>query len=309
MSTAAEEAPTTQTAVIGLGAMGLPIAQRLAESLPVTVFDPDASRTPAAAQAGARVAVSAAGAVAGCGVVLIVVRTLAQARDALFGPDGAAAGLRPGAVVVLTSTVGTAGAEELAAGLGEHGAELLDMPMSGGPARARRGDLLIMIGGSDRAVAAARPVTNLLASTAARAGTKPGDGQAMKTVNQLLCGVHIAAAAEALTLARALGLDPAATVATLGAGAASSFMLADRGPRIAAALAGEPPPVLSRTDIFVKDLGIVAGAGAAAGVALPVAAAAHQLYLLAEAAGLGEADDSAIATLLASRARDHAVPE
>jgi 3-hydroxyisobutyrate dehydrogenase len=254
------------------------------------------------------VAATAAGAVAGCGVVLIVVRTLAQARDALFGPDGAAAGLRPGAVVVLTSTVGPAGAQELAAGLGEHGPELLDMPMSGGPARARRGDLLVMIGGSDRAVAAAGQVTGLLASTAARAGTKPGDGQAMKTVNQLLCGVHIAAAAEALTLARALGLDPAAAVATLGAGAAGSFMLADRGPRIAAALAGEPPPVLSRTDIFVKDLGIVAGAGAAAGVALPVAAAAHQLYLLAQAAGLGEADDSAIATLLASRDQDRNGP-
>jgi 3-hydroxyisobutyrate dehydrogenase len=131
----------------------------------------------------------------------------------------------------------------------------------------------------------------------------------MKTVNQLLCGVHIAAAAEALTLARALGLDPAAAVATLGAGAASSFMLADRGPRIAGALAGQPPPVLSRADIFVKDLGIVADAGAAAGVALPVAAAAHQLYLLAQAAGLGEADDSAIATLLASRAGDHVAPE
>jgi 3-hydroxyisobutyrate dehydrogenase len=233
MSSAEEEAPMEQTAVIGLGAMGLPIAQRLAESLPVTVFDPDVGRTSAAAQAGARVAATAAGAVAGCGVVLIVVRTLAQARDALFGPDGAAAGLRPGAVVVLTSTVGPAGAQELAAGLGEHGPELLDMPMSGGPARARRGDLLVMIGGSDRAVAAAGQVTGLLASTAARAGTKPGDGQAMKTVNQLLCGVHIAAAAEALTLARALGLDPAAAVATLGAGAAGSFMLADRGPRIA----------------------------------------------------------------------------
>ena len=176
------------------------------------------------------------------------------------------------------------------------------MPMSGGPVRARRGDLLVMIGGSDRAVAAAQPVIGLLASTAARVGTRPGDGQAMKTVNQLLCGVHIAAAAEALTLARALGLDPGAALATLGAGAAASFMLADRGPRIAAALTGQPPPVLSRTDIFVKDLGIVAGAGAAAGVALPVAAAAHQLYLLAQAAGLGEADDSAIATLLAGDA-------
>src|SRR5262245_56652318 len=88
--------PMEQTAVIGLGAMGLPIAQRLAESLPVGVFDPNAGRASTAAQAGARVAATAAGAASGCGVVLIVVRTLAQARDALFGPDGAAAGLRPG---------------------------------------------------------------------------------------------------------------------------------------------------------------------------------------------------------------------
>ena len=95
-------------------------------------------------------------------------------------------------------------------------------------------------------------------------------------------------------------------MATLGA--ASSFMLGRPGTADRLRLAGQPPPVLSRTDIFVKDLGIVAGAGAAAGVALPVAAAAHQLYLLAQAAGLGEADDSAIATLLASRAQDRNGP-
>jgi len=292
-----------QVAVVGLGAMGLPIAQRLAEDLPVVVYDVAADRTAAAAAAGASVAATAADAARGSDVVLIVVRTLAQARDALFGPDGAAAGLRPGAVVVLTSTVGTAGAQALADRLGQYQAELLDMPMSGGPARARRGDLLVMLGGSDRAVAAARPVTDRLASTAARVGERPGDGQAMKTVNQLLCGVHIAAAAEALTLARALGLDPAAALETLGAGAASSFMLADRGPRIAAALAGEEPEVRSRTDIFVKDMGIVLDAGTGAGVALPVAGAAHQLYLLAQAAGQGAADDSAIATMLAPAAR------
>jgi 3-hydroxyisobutyrate dehydrogenase len=292
-----------QVAVVGLGAMGLPIAQRLAEDLPVVVCDVAADRTAAAAAAGASVAATAAAAARGSDVVLIVVRTLAQAQDALFGPDGAAAGLRPGSVVVLTSTVGTAGAQALADRLGQYQAELLDLPMSGGPARARRGDLLVMIGGSDRAVTAARPVIDRLASTAARVGERPGDGQAMKTVNQLLCGVHIAAAAEALTLARALGLDPAAALETLGAGAASSFMLADRGPRIAATLAGEEPEVRSRTDIFVKDLGIVMDAGTGAGMALPVAGAAHQLYLLAQAAGQGAADDSAIATLLGPAAR------
>ncbi len=288
-----------EVAVIGLGAMGLPIAQRLAGELPVTVFDVAPDRTAAAAAAGASVAATAADAVRGSAVVLLVVRTLAQAEEALFGPGGAAAGLRPGAVVVLTSTVGTAGARTLAERLGEHQAELLDMPMSGGPARAGRGELLVLIGGSDRAVAVAQPVIDLLASTAARVGTRPGDGQAMKTVNQLLCGVHIAAAAEALTLARALGLDPAAALETLGAGAAGSFMLADRGPRVAAALAGRSPEVRSRADIFVKDMGIVLEAGTSAGIALPVAGAAHQLYLLAQAAGQGAADDSTIATLLA----------
>jgi 3-hydroxyisobutyrate dehydrogenase len=289
-----------QVAVVGLGAMGLPMAQRLAGALPVTVYDVAPARAAVAAAAGATVAATAAEAAAGSAVVLIAVRTLAQARDALFGPAGIAAGLRPGAVVVLASTVGVDGARGLASQLAEYNAELLDMPMSGGPARARRGDLLVMLGGSDQAVAAARPVIDALASTAARAGTRPGDGQAMKTVNQLLCGVHIAAAAEALALARALGLDPAAVLDTLGAGAAASFMLADRGPRIAQALDGEQPEVLSRADIFVKDMGIVLDAGIGAGLALPVAAAAHQLYLLAQAAGLGSADDSTVATLLAA---------
>jgi 3-hydroxyisobutyrate dehydrogenase len=289
-----------QVAVVGLGAMGLPMAQRLAGALPVTVYDVAPARAAVAAAAGATVAATAAEAAAGSAVVLIAVRTLAQARDALFGPAGIAAGLRPGAVVVLASTVGVDGARGLASQLAEYHAELLDMPMSGGPARARRGDLLVMLGGSDQAVAAARPVIDALASTAARAGTRPGDGQAMKTVNQLLCGVHIAAAAEALALARALGLDPAAVLDTLGAGAAASFMLADRGPRIAQALDGEQPEVLSRADIFVKDMGIVLDAGIGSGLALPVAAAAHQLYLLAQAAGLGAADDSTVATLLAA---------
>src|SRR3984957_8049591 len=163
-----------QLAVIGLGAMGLPIAQRLAETLPVVVFDVTPDRVAVAAGAGATAVPTAAEAGRDSDVVLIAVRTLAQARDALFGPAGAATTLRAGAVVGLSSTVGAAGARELAAELGQHHAELLDMPVSGGPARARRGDLLVMVGGSDRAVAAARPVIDMLASTTARGGTPPG---------------------------------------------------------------------------------------------------------------------------------------
>jgi 3-hydroxyisobutyrate dehydrogenase len=288
----------TVVAVIGLGAMGLPMTARLAAHLPVVAYDPVEQRLALARAAGARTAASPAEAVAGAGVVVLAVRTLGQVESALFGAGGAAAGLAPGSVVVLTSTVGVPGARRVAERLAGHGAELVDLPVSGGPKRAGDGDLLVLVGGSDTAVAAARPVIDLLASTVAVVGPNPGDGQAMKTVNQLLCGVHIAAAAEALALAKGLGLDPLVALSTLGAGAAESFMLANRGPRIVQCLDGEEPAVLSRLDIFVKDMGIVTDAGRANGVPTPLAAAAEQLYRLAEAAGLASSDDSALARLL-----------
>jgi 3-hydroxyisobutyrate dehydrogenase len=285
-------------AVIGLGAMGLPMATRLASTLPVAVFDPVAERVSLAGQAGARPATTPALAARGAGVVLLAVRNGAQVEAALFGENGAASTLDPASVVVLTSTVGVDAARAVAGRIAEMGAEFLDLPVSGGPARAGEGDLLALRGGGDEAVRRAQPVVDLLASTVAVVGPHPGDGQAMKVVNQLLAGVHIAAAAEALALAKGLGLDPQAALDALGSGAAASFMLANRGPRIVEALAGGTPEVLSRVDIFVKDMGIVADAGRAAGVALPVAAAAEQLYRLGLLAGLGARDDSMIATLV-----------
>jgi 3-hydroxyisobutyrate dehydrogenase len=288
----------TRVAMIGLGAMGLPMTLRLAAHLPVTAYDPIADRMALARQAGAATASTPAEAANGADVVVLAVRTLAQVESALFEVDGAATELAPGAVVVLTSTVGVPGARRVAARLSELGADLVDMPMSGGPKRAGEGDLLLLVGGSDTAIDAARPVIDLLASTVAVVGPNPGDGQAMKTVNQLLCGVHIAAAAEALALSRGLGLDPEVALQTLGAGAAASFMLANRGPRIVQCLNGEEPAVLSRLDIFVKDMGIVADAGRAIGVPLPLASATEQLFRLGEAAGLAASDDSALSRLL-----------
>jgi 3-hydroxyisobutyrate dehydrogenase len=138
-----------------------------------------------------------------------------------------------------------------------------------------------------------------MASTLKRVGPRPGDGQCMKTVNQLLCGVHIAAAAEALALARALGLDPAAALETLGAGAAASFMLGDRGPRMLRAYDEGGAEVRSRLDIFVKDMGIVTTAARGVGVSTPLAAAAEQVYLLGQAHGMAACDDSSVITVLA----------
>lgn len=120
----------------------------------------------------------------------------------------------------------------------------------------------------------------------------------MKTVNQLLCGVHIAAAGEALALAGELGLDQKLALDVLMAGAASSFMLGDRGPRAIQAYEGEEAEVRSRVDIFVKDMGIVTSAAKSVGMPVPVAAAAEQLYLSAYANGQAAMDDSSVITIV-----------
>ncbi len=216
---------------------------------------------------------------------------------ALFDVDGVAETLRPGGIVVLTSTVGPDAARATANRLAERGIGLVDAPVSGGPARAGTGDLLIVVGAGETDLAASRPLLDQLASTLTVVGPNPGDGQALKAINQLLAGVHIAAAAEAVALARGLGLDPAVVIDALAKGAAGSFMLADRGPRMLQAYDGGAE-VRSRLDIFVKDMGIVSGIAKDAHIPVPLAAAAHQLYLLGERAGLGAADDSSIVTLL-----------
>jgi 3-hydroxyisobutyrate dehydrogenase len=304
-----EETPAGyRVAVLGLGAMGLPMAARLATRLDVRGFDPVSERLALAKEAGVRPFDTARDAVAGADAVLLAVRNGTQLDEVLFGGTGVAEVLRPGAVVVLGSTVGTEAIPGTVERLAALGVDLVDAPLSGGPARAGAGDLLIVVGASPAARERARPVLELLASTLTVVGDHPGDGQALKTVNQLLCGVHIAAAAEALALADALGLDRQKTLAALEAGAAGSFMLSNRGPRMLQAYAEEGSEegaeVLSRLDIFVKDMGIVGRAARAAGMPAPVAAAAEQLYLLGAAQGLGAEDDSAVIRVVAPTRRE-----
>lgn len=290
---------TTTVAVIGLGAMGLPMATRLAERFDVRGFDIAADRLALAADKGVTPAASAIDAVSTARAVLVAVRTGAQLHELLFGGNGLADHLADGSVVILTSTVGTEGIDAIAERLGAQGVQLVDAPLSGGPVRAGEGDLLIVVGADPAALETARPVLEQLASTLSVVGDKPGDGQAMKTVNQLLCGIHIAAAAEALALADALGLDRHRALDALTAGAANSFMLANRGPRALEAYDTDGAEVLSRLDIFVKDLGIVGDAARRAHLSTPVAAAAEQLFLLGEAQGLGALDDSAVIRVVA----------
>ena len=296
-------------AVLGLGAMGLPMAANLAGRFPVRGFDVVAERRALAERAGVAPTGTAAEAVAGADVVLIAVRDRAQLEELLFGEAGIAPHMARGAVVLLTSTVGDAGVRAVAPRLAGAGLRFVDAPVSGGPARAGDGDLLVVVGADDDAWAAAEDVLDAMASTLVRVGDAPGDGQAMKTVNQLLCGVHIAATGEALALARALGLDAEVALKALMSGAASSFMLGDRGPRMLQVYdedAGGPHDVEVRATLntFVKDMGIVSSAAKGAGLSTPVAAAAEQLYLQGAAHGLGDRDDSSVITVVAPPEKD-----
>jgi 3-hydroxyisobutyrate dehydrogenase len=287
----------TNIAVIGLGAMGLPMATHLATAFSVTGFDPFEPRRQLAAESGIVAEATPEGASRNADIALLAVRDQSQAESAIFDKDGVLQSLRPGSPVILTSTIGPEGARGLADKLADAGYPLVDAPISGGPARAGNGDLLIVVGATPDALAAARPVLDHLASTLTIVGPRPGDGQALKTINQLLAGIHIAAAAEAIALARGLELDPAVVINALAKGAAGSFMFSDRGPRMLQAYTGGAE-VKSRVDIFVKDMGIVTSVGRACHVPLPLAAAAEQLYLIAEAAGLGAQDDSSVVTIL-----------
>lgn len=288
----------TVVAVVGLGAMGLPMATRAATQFEVWGCDLSPERLALAEAAGIHATASADEAVAGADAVILAVRNGAQLEDVLFGAHGIAPALAPGAVVIMTSTVGVGSIPDVAARLAAGGVGFVDAPLSGGPVRAGQGDLLIVVGASEKDRTAVMPILQCLASTLTIVGDRPGDGQALKTVNQLLCGVHIAAAAEALALAERLGLDPRAALDALSAGAADSFMLRNRGERMLEILEGASPEVLSRLDIFVKDMGIVGDAARTAGLATPVAASAEQLYLLGQAAGLAAEDDSAVIRVL-----------
>lgn len=288
-------------AVLGLGAMGLPMASHLAKTFEVTGFDPFEERRTLATEHGVAVADSAPVAASGADFVLIAVRNAAQLEEVLHGPSGVVPVLEPGAAIILTSTVGAEAVEAEADRLAETDIGLVDAPVSGGPVRAGEGDLLVTCGATPEVWEVARPVLDEMAGTLVLVGDAPGKGQSMKTVNQLLCGVHIAAAGEALALAGKLGLDQRMVLDALMAGAAQSFMLGNRGPRAIEAWEGIEPEVCSRLDIFVKDMGIVTAAAKRAGISVPVAAAAEQLYVLGNAQGRGGDDDSTVIRVVSAK--------
>lgn len=279
----------TTVTFIGIGAIGLPMATQLARAgFDVTAVDTDADRLSEAAAAGMRTAADLTAAV-GSEVVLCMVASPQQLRAVTLGDDGVLARMAHGGTLVVMSTVGPACLAELVA---EARPEviILDVPVTGGVARARTGELLLFASGPHEALDRVRPVLDALGSVI-EVGAEAGRGQAVKAVNQLLCSVHLVAAAEALALAEALGLDPADVLPAVAGGAGGSWMLTDRGPRM---LRGHDAEVTSAVGIFVKDSGLVAEVAAAAGLDTPMLEAAAARLQAAADAGWAQQDDSQV---------------
>jgi len=208
----------------------------------------------------------------------------------LFGDNGAAGALKKDGLVMQCATVPAAFARALGERLAKRGIGLLDAPMSGGRARAESGELTFMASGSPKAFAAAESILAATSAKVFRLGDAAGIGSLVKTVNQLLAGVHIATAAEAIALAAKAGADTRAVYEVISASAGNSWMFGNRVPHM---LDDDYSP-LSAVEIFVKDLGLVLNTGHELRLPLPMAAAAHQLFLAAAGAGWGRLDDAAV---------------
>jgi putative dehydrogenase len=280
--------------VVGLGAMGAGMAASLRRAgLSLHVCDVRPGVAEAFAREGGTAHPDAAALAAACRVVVSVVVNAEQTESVLFGSAGVAGvvqALAPGSVFVMCSTVDPRQSIAWEARLAERGLLYLDAPISGGAARAAAGEITMMISGRPEAQALAEPALQAMAARVYRLGDRAGPGSQVKIINQLLAGVHIAAAAEAMALGLREGVDPAALYEVITHSAGNSWMFENR---MAHVLAGDYSP-LSAVDIFVKDLGLVLDTARATRFPLPLASTAHQMFMQASSAGHGREDDSAV---------------
>ncbi|MBB5445565.1 MULTISPECIES: L-threonate dehydrogenase [unclassified Paraburkholderia] len=277
--------------VIGLGAMGLGVARSLLRAgFRVHACDLRRDALQAFVDEGGIGCATPAELGAQCEVVITLVVNAAQTEAVLFGEHGALAAMKPGGVVIASATVAPEFASDLGQRVEAAGLQMLDAPVSGGAARAASGEMTMMTSGPAAAYAACEDVLAAIAGNVYRLGATHGAGSKVKIINQLLAGVHIAAAAEAMALGLREGVDPHALYDVITDSAGNSWMFENRVPHI---LAGDYTP-LSAVDIFVKDLGLVLDTARRTKFPLPLSAAAHQMFMMASTAGHGGEDDSAV---------------
>ncbi len=277
--------------IIGLGAMGKGMASSLRRAgYHVHVCDVRLEAAQAFATEGGVACANPAEVAEHCEVVVSVVVNAAQTEAVLFGDGGAAAALRRGSVFVMCSTVDPNWSIALESRLAETGILYLDAPISGGAAKAASGQMTMMTAGTAEAYAKVGAALDAMAAKVYRLGDKAGAGSKVKIINQLLAGVHIAAAAEAMALGIREGVDAKDIYEVITNSAGNSWMFENR---MAHVLAGDYTP-LSAVDIFVKDLGLVLDTARSSKFPLPLSATAHQMFMQASSAGHGREDDSAV---------------
>jgi len=291
--------------VVGLGSMGLGMATSLVKrGIAVSGYDLNPAAAAQLVQAGGRSADSAAEAARGADALVVVVVNADQTEAVLFGDGAAAREMQPDGVIAACATMAPQDARRLADKASASGLLYLDAPISGGAVKAAAGQLTIMASGSPEAFEKAHPVLEAMAGTVHRLGDAAGIGASFKMVNQLLAGVHIAAACEAITFAARLGLDLPTVYEVITGSAGNSWMFENRVPHI---LEGDYSP-RSAIDIFIKDLGIVSDMGRHEKFPLQLSATALQLFLATAAAGMGRDDDASVARMIA-RLTGVALPE
>lgn len=288
----------TRMAVVGLGAMGGGMARAcVAAGLETFGLDVDGARMAAFREDG-----GAEGEPAELDAVVTVVLNADQTDAALFGKGGAdsgvAAKLKPGGVIVSCATMAPEQAKALAARAARARLFYLDAPVSGGSLKAASGDLSFLASGSPEAFTAAAAALDAMGATVFRLGDEVGLGSAMKAINQVLVGVHIAAAAEAVTFGMTQGVDPAQTLEVISKCAGTSWAFENRTPHL---VDGDYAP-RSAVDIWLKDLGIVMDIARGAKFSAPLTAAALQQFAAASGSGLGGEDDMAVAKVYARNA-------
>ncbi len=277
--------------VVGLGAMGMGVAMSLLrEGFEVHACDMRQEAVQKVVDAGGIAAASPAAMAPLVDVLITVVVNADQTETILFGENGAAPHMKPGSVVIASATVSPEFAKALGKRLSDAGLLMIDGPISGGAAKAMAGEMTVMSSGTPEAYAKCEDVLDAIAGKVYRLGDEVGPGSVVKMVNQLLAGVHIAAAGEAMALAIRAGANPDQVYEVITNSAGNSWMFQNRVPHI---LAGDYTP-LSAVNIFVKDLGIVLDYAKKSVFPLPLSAAAHQMYMSASAAGHGGEDDSAV---------------
>ncbi len=277
--------------LIGLGAMGKGMAGSLRRAgYEVHVCDVRTDAAQAFAAEGGVACATPADVAAHCEIIISVVVNAAQTEELLFGHNGAAAAMKPGSLWVMCSTVDPNWSVALEERLATLGLLYLDAPISGGAAKAASGQMTMMTAGTAAAYAKAGGALSAMAANVYKLGDKAGNGSKVKIINQLLAGVHIAAAAEAMALGLREGVDAAALYEVITHSAGNSWMFENR---MAHVLAADYTP-LSAVDIFVKDLGLVLDTARASKFPLPLSATAHQMFMQASSAGYGREDDSAV---------------